>query len=140
MRNLAKQGSWCLALVVGVALCALPSGAAVAFPSSSLAADAGRVVGGVASDDLLIRTRVRGGGGGGSRGLHGGGHGSRGGYHAPRHRGFYAAPFLAAPLYYGYGYYNDDCEWRDTKVRRCWVDGDGDRRCGWRWERRRYCY
>jgi hypothetical protein len=137
MRNPAKHYSWFLAPVVGAALCALLPGAAAAVPTSLLGADAGHVVGGVASGDLLMQTRARGGGGG--RTFHGGSRGFRGGHHVQRHRGFYAAPFLAAPLYYGYSYYDDDCDWRETKVRRCWVDNNGDRQCGWRRERRRYC-
>jgi hypothetical protein len=131
MRISAKHYPRFLAPVMGAALCALLPEAAAAVPSLSLAADAGHAAGSAASGDFLSQTRARGGGGS---------HGFRGGHHFRHNHGFYAAPFLAAPLYYGYSYSTDDCEWRGTKVRRCWVDEDGDRQCGWRWERRRFCY
>ena len=117
--------------------------------SAAVAPPAGVEASGLSRDGLVQDVRARGGGGGGLR-SGGGGHFRGGGSHfrggGSHFRGGYRpyryAPLLLAPplLYGGYSYYyDDDCRTVRVRERRCWIDGDGDRRCGHRWVLRRIC-
>ena len=133
---------------VGLAAILLATPASAVDIPSVAAPAAGPASVGQSDTAAAIQVRARGGSGvhsgGGVRsggfGVRSGGH-FRGGHNFGRGIG---VPLLIAPAigYGAYSYYNDDysdCRSVRVKLRRCWVDDDGDRECGVRWVWRRIC-